>query len=196
MEDDFDLLSALEKEHEDAASSGVERVSHNGLASIAHTARCIRLAEQEIEQAKESLKEKEAELRRLTDEVMPSLFSELGLTSFTLDDGSKLEVKQTYSATPLAANRPKVYEWLRDNGYGDLIKNTVFCTFGREEDDKARQFYQLAEEKGYVAESKTEVHPSTLRAFVKERVEAGDTFPMELFGAWVGQRATIKKGSK
>jgi len=194
MEDKFDLLSALEKEHEDAAASGVETVSQNGLASIAHTARLIRLAQQDVEHAKESLKEKEAELRRLTDEVMPSLFSELGLTSFTLDDGSKLEVRQTYSATPLAENRPKVYEWLRENGYGDLIKNTVFCTFGREEDDKARQFFELAEEKGYVAEAKTEVHPSTLRAFVRERVESGDTFPMDLFGAWVGQRATIKKG--
>jgi len=25
-------------------------------------------------------------------------------------------------------------------------------------------------------------------------VEAGDAFPMELFGAWVGQRAVIKRG--
>jgi len=46
---------------------------------------------------------------------------------------------------------------------------------------------------GYDAHTKTEVHPQTLRAFIKERVEAGEEFPMELFGAWVGQRATIKR---
>jgi hypothetical protein len=46
----------------------------------------------------------------------------------------------------------------------------------------------------FYAEQKTEVHPQTLRAFVKERVEAGEEFPMELFGAWVGQRAVIKRG--
>jgi len=40
------------------------------------------------------------------------------------------------------------------------------------------------------------VHPQTLRAFVKERCEAGEDFPMELFGAWVGQRAVIKRGKK
>ena len=51
----------------------------------------------------------------------------------------------------------------------------------------------MAESRGYCAETKREVHASTLRAFVKERVEAGDEFPMELFGAWVGQRATISK---
>jgi hypothetical protein len=44
---------------------------------------------------------------------------------------------------------------------------------------------------GYAAEQKTEVHPSTLKAWVKERVETGETFPMELFGAYVGQRANI-----
>ena len=54
----------------------------------------------------------------------------------------------------------------------------------------------MAEEKGYVAEAKTEVHPSTLRAFVKERVENGDEFPTDLFGAWVGQRAVVIKGGK
>jgi hypothetical protein len=69
----------------------------------------------------------------------------------------------------------------------------VFCTFGRDEEEDAKQFYSMAESRGYCAETKREVHASTLRAFVKERVEAGDEFPMELFGAWVGQRATISK---
>jgi len=31
---------------------------------------------------------------------------------------------------------------------------------------------------------------------VRERVENGDEFPMDLFGAWVGQRAVITKGKK
>ena len=152
------------------------------------------MAAQDIEAAQKDLKEKEAEHRRLTDEVMPALFAELGMSEFTLDDGSKITVKQTYSASPLKENREKVYEWLRQEGYGDIIKNTVFCSFGQEEDSKAKAFYEMAEQQGYTAEAKTEVHPSTMRAFVKERVEAGDDFPMDLFGAWVGQRATIKGG--
>ena len=57
----------------------------------------------------------------------------------------------------------------------------------------ASAFQALASQQGYAAEQKTEIHPQTLRAFVKERVENGDDFPMELFGAWVGQRAVIKR---
>ena len=54
-------------------------------------------------------------------------------------------------------------------------------------------FSDIAEKEGYFAEQKTDIHPQTLRAFVKERVENGDDFPMELFGAYVGQRAIIKR---
>ena len=52
----------------------------------------------------------------------------------------------------------------------------------------------MARKKGFVPDKKTEVHSSTLRAFVKERVENGEEFPMELFGAFVGQRAVINGG--
>ncbi len=192
MNDQFDILNALEEQHEAEASSNVERLGQNALASVSNCARQIRLQEQEIEATEQKLKDQKAELRRLTDEAMPSLFSELGLQSFKLDDGSEISVKQTYSAAPKKDDRPQVYEWLRQNGYGEIIKNTVSCSFGQNEDSKAQAFFDMAEEKGYVAEAKTEVHPSTLRAFVKERVENGDEFPTDLFGAWVGQRAVIK----
>ena len=41
---------------------------------------------------------------------------------------------------------------------------------------------------------KEQVHPQTLKAFVREQVESGKPFPLELFGAFLGQKATIKKG--
>jgi hypothetical protein len=104
-------------------------------------------------------------------------------------------VKQTYGASILVDNRPAAYDWLREHGYDDIIKNTVACQFGRGEDDQASAFKAFAEKEGYLAEQKTEIHPQTLRAFVKERVESGDEFPMELFGAYIGQRAVVK-GSK
>ena len=142
----------------------------------------------------ETLKEAKKKLLKLTDEDMPAVMQEVGMNKFELDDGSTVEVKPTYGASILVDNRPQAYEWLRENGYDDIIKNNVICSFGRGEDDKASAFKAFAAKEGYVANQKTEIHSQTLRAFVKERVEAGDAFPMELFGAWVGQRAVIKRG--
>ena len=189
-----DLTKLMEQEFEKTVASSVEKIDQQGLTSVATLARTIRDKEAQIDHLESQLKEEKKALLKLTDEDMPAMLAEIGLTSFVLDDGSTVDIKQTYGASILVQNRPQAYEWLRDNGYDDIIKNTVLCQFGRGEDDLASSFAAFAQKQGYVPEQKTEIHPQTLRAFVKERVEEGDAFPMELFGAWVGQRAVIKKG--
>ena len=156
-------------------------------------AKAIRQEEEYIDSLEADLKKARPKLRKMTDEDLPTMLAEIGLSSMTLDDGSDVTVKQTYGASILVDNRPKAYEWLREQGYDDIIKNTVTCAFGRGEDDKASAFQAFAKKEGYEPDQKTEIHPQTLRAFVKERVENGDDFPMELFGAYVGQRAVVKR---
>jgi len=188
-----DIFKQLEEDFEENLSS-VNKVDQGGLTSLASLARKIQEEEGNIAKLEDTLKQAKKNLLKLTDEDMPAVMQEVGMNKFELDDGSMVEVKPTYGASILVDNRPQAYEWLRENGYDDIIKNNVTCSFGRGEDDKASAFKTFAAEKGYVANQKTEIHSQTLRAFVKERVEAGDAFPMELFGAWVGQRAVIKRG--
>jgi hypothetical protein len=175
-------------------ATGVEKIDQQGLTSVAGLARQIRDKEVEIDLLEDTLKQFKKHLQKLTDEEMPAMLAEIGISSFSLDDGSTVEVKQTYGASILVQNRETAYEWLRDHQYDDIIKNTVTCQFGRGEDDQASAFSKFAETQGFIPQQKTEIHPQTLRAFVKERCEAGEEFPMELFGAWVGQRAIIKRG--
>jgi len=193
-------LVALEKmmfqDFEKNLETSVENVDQVGLKSIAELARQIRDIEELIDDQETRLKAQKRELQKLTDEDLPSMMAEIGLASFNLDDGSTVDIKQTYGASILVKNRPAAYDWLRDHDYDDIIKNTVSCQFGRGEDDRANAFTAFSEEQGFLPEQKTEIHSQTLRAFVKERCEAGEEFPMELFGAWVGQRAVIKRGKK
>lgn len=179
---------------EDSAVSAAEAVSTDGLKSIATLARRIRETEEEIKRAEEFLKSKNEALRKMTDEDLPSVLEEMGVKSFTLDDGSKVTVTALYGASIPSDKKEQAFEWLRENGYDDLIKNDVICTFGRGEDDKAAEFAEAARARGLNPEQKQQVHAQTLKAWVRERVESGDAFPMDLFGAFVGQRATIKKG--
>jgi 16S rRNA C1402 N4-methylase RsmH len=188
-----DLTKLMEQDFEETRASSVEKVDQQGLTSVAALARQIRDKEERIQGLEETLKDEKKALLKLTDEEMPAMLAEIGISSFSLDDGSTVEVKQTYGASILVDNRPAAYEWLREHGYDDVIKNTVLCQFGRGEDDLASSFAAFAQQQGYVPQQKTEIHPQTLRAFIKERVEEGEAFPMELFGAWVGQRAVIKR---
>ena len=188
-----DIFDQMEQDFEQSLSSGVEKLDQAGLQTVAEIARKIRDEEEYISSLESDLKKAKKGLLKLTDEDLPTMLAEIGLSSMKLDDGSEVSVKQTYGASILVDNRPAAYEWLREKGYDDIIKNTVACTFGRGEDEQASAFKAFAEKEGYIAEQDTGIHHSTLRAFVKERVENGDDFPMELFGAYVGQRAVIKR---
>ena len=189
-----DLADLFESEFEQKNASKLESVDQGGLRSVAHISRQIMYTEATIAKLEEKRKEEKKNLLKLTDEEMPAILNEMGISKFTLDDGSEVVVKQTYGGSITQANKEEAFAWLRVHGHDDIIKNSITCTFGRGEDDQATGFAEMAEKNGYIPESKTAVHPQTLRAWVKEQTENGNEFPMELFGAYIGQRATIKKG--
>jgi hypothetical protein len=188
-----DIFDQMEEDFEQSLATSVEKLDQGDLTTVAGMARAIRDKEKGVADLEQKLKEEKKALLKMTDVDLPTMLAEIGLASMKLDDGSEVTVKQTYGASILVDNRPAAYDWLRDHGYDDIIKNTVACQFGRGEDDQASAFKAIAEKQGYLAEQKTEIHPQTLRAFVKERVESGDEFPMELFGAYIGQRAVVKR---
>ena len=122
--------------------------------------------------------------------------TEIGVSEYKLIDGSSVTLKPTYGAHISEANKEEAFQWLRDNKCDDIIKNTVSVQFGREEDEKALAFKELVKEQKYEPEQVTKIHPQTLVAFIRERIEKGLEIPNHLFGVWAGQRAIIKKGDK
>mgnify|MGYP003146236260 CR=1 FL=1 len=187
MENDF--LSQLESD----ATAIDSTPKDEELSKVADIAKKIQEKEDFLADLEKKQKTAKAELLKLTDEDLPAILQELGLSGFTLDDGSSITIKPTYGAHIKVSNREEAFEWLRKHDFGDLIKNIVSCTFGRGEDNTAVDFMTFAEKSGFNPQQKTDVHSQTLKAWVRERVENGDSFPMELFGAYIGQRATIKR---
>ena len=186
-----DIMNMMEEDFEKTLSS-VETLDNAGLDTVAGLARKIKQQQDKVERLDRELKDEKQALLKLTDEDLPSTMADLGLSKFSLDDGSTVEVKPTYGASILVKDRPAAYDWLRENGFDDIIKNVISCQFGRGEDDQASAFHAFASQQGYSADQNESIHASTLKAFVKERIETGEDFPHTLFGAYVGQRAVIK----
>jgi hypothetical protein len=191
-----DLTSLFQADVEEKQKSAFDGLNDGGLNSVASLALKIKKAEETVSELEAKLKSEKKALMRLTDEELPEMLGELGLSSIKLSDGSKVDIKKTYGGSILKSNEEEAFSWLRNNGYGDIVKNIVSINFGMGEDQKAQEFKSLAESTGLSPDQKETVHAMTLRAFIKERVESGDDFPMELFGAYVGQRAIITGGSK
>ena len=166
--------------------------AQDNMGKIGAVATDIAETENEIQKIKEELKRKEDYKTKLSEEVLPSLFSEVGLSELKLSDGRKIKVSEYYRAAIKVENRDAAYTWLRNNGFGDLVKNQVTCSFGRNEDEKASSLISDLNEKGLEPMQREWVEPSTLRAFVREQYEAGRELPMDLLGAYIGHKTTIK----
>ncbi len=165
-------------------------------ASIQSLADQIQMLEglnKRIETSEKNIKDLKKEHDRLSGEVIPTMMAEMGLSHLKLADGSTVDVKPNYSASITVANREAAFNWLRENGLGDIIKNEISVSFGRNEDNKAADYAALAEERGYQPTQKLKVEPMTLKALVRERLEAGKSMPTEIFNVFVGNKTTIKR---
>ena len=163
-----------------------------GLAGVAKLGKRAKELEKQIEEQEQMLKGVKEQYRKLTEEAIPEALTELNMKGFKMDDGSEITVKPFYSASISEARRAEAYQWLRDHGFDDIIKNTVSVRFGRGEDELCARLLNLLGEKGYPADQAEKIEPMTLKAFVREQVERGNEFPTELFGVYIGQKATIK----
>ena len=160
-------------------------------------AECVKLKkkEDEIAAIEEQLKTKKAEADDISSRVIPELLAEQGLTEIKLADNSKVTVKKEFRATLPKddVRREAAYKWLRDQGLGDIIKNNVFVTFGKGEDDKAKQLLDLAAENGFEPQQKSDVSWNTLTALYRERVEAGLDMPADCFSLWIKDKTKISR---
>ena len=153
----------------------------------------LQASQLELQEQEDAIKQKKKDIEHLSGEVIPTMLSEMGLSYLKLQDGSSVEVKTNYSATITQANKEEAFNWLRENGLGDIIKNEISVSFGRNEDNKAADYAELAKGQGLEPQQKLKVEPMTLKALVRERLEAGKEMPTELFNTFVGNKTTIKR---
>ena len=177
----------FEKDQQDAMSRT------ENIQSLADQVQMLEGLNTRIEASENNLKDLKKEYLRISSEVIPTMMSEMVLAELKLQDGSHLKVSTTYRATITEANKETAFNWLRDNGLGDIIKNEILVSFGRNEDNKAASYAELAKGQGFQPTQKMKVEPMTLKALVRERIEAGKEMPTEIFGVFSENKTTIKR---
>jgi len=149
--------------------------------------------EDEIANAEESVKKLKEKALQLSSIEIPAMMDDMQITKLKLKDGESVEVKKIYGASIPKDKQELAFEWLRNNGLGDIIKNDITVTFGRGEDNKAAQYAVLARGQGFEPVQKVGVNPMTLKALVRERLESGQEMPSDLFNTFAGNQTKITK---
>ena len=153
----------------------------------------LKSLEDQLVQKEKELKELKRHIDLVSGEVIPTMMQEMNISTLKLADGSSVEVKPVYGASITVANKEAAYTWLRENGLGDLIKNEITVSFGRNEDNKASEYATLAKGQGYEPVQKLKVEPMTLKALVRERLESGQEMPSDLFNVFAGNRTKVTR---
>lgn len=152
------------------------------LAQLAELADKQMKAEAAVEQAEVELRIKQKALRDINERLIPELMDEIGIEEFTTTSGLKITVKEAIRASITKERRAEAMKWLREHGYSKLIKHTF--TLAPQSPDQAEAMREKLEAFGLEYGDSPTVHPSTLGAWVRKRLEEGEDIPLELFGVY------------
>jgi hypothetical protein len=186
--DIFDLF----EEEEAALDASLDRIDSGTMSQLSTLVDQMVEEQQRIDRLEQKLKEAKARKQKLAVENIPALMSQMGIDKVTTKSGATVTVAPMISASIPADNREQAFAWLRENGFDGIIKNDLILSFGKGEDDVADKVRQRLEAEDLPVEQKTHIHPSTLKAFVRECLEKGTPIDLDLFGAYVVQMAQVK----
>ena len=166
-------------------------IEKTDIKTLSHYCIMLQNYEDQISNMESDIKKIKEQADKISSEVIPNLLAEQGLSSLKLADGSSIDIRKSYNCTIKKDQMELAYNWLRENGLGDIIKNEVAVQFGKGEDNKAEQLLTLAEQEGYEPTQKQKVEPMTLKALFRERIEAGLDMPSQFFNVFIKDQTKI-----
>ena len=172
-----------------------EVLEKTDIKTLSHYCLMLQNYEDQLINMEKDMKKIKEQADKIGSEIIPNLLAEQGLASLKLADGSSVDIKKSYNCTIKKDQLESAFEWLRNNGLGDIIKNEVAVQFGKGEDNKAEQLLGLAVREGYEPSQKQKVEPMTLKALYRERIEAGLDMPSEFFHTFVKDQTKISRKS-
>ena len=192
------------------AAGGAAKVSGETVSSISQLAVKQLQLQNRIKERDALNKTDNEELKKISEYELPNAMAEAGMKTFELLDGSKISIKRVFTAGVKVEQRPEAFAWMRERGHDSLIKTEVQVPLGKGAHEIAQQIIERLREEfpDYAAALDESVHWQTLRAFVKEQVEAeeaavnqgetvDDPLPRDLLGVYIIDKAEItlpKKG--
>ena len=192
MSKEIDIFDEEDRIFDASTLEGVQAENGKQLSGLV---RRLNEKQEQIDETEKYLKELKAEKQRIAFEHIPMLMDEMAIERIDVD-GLTVKLKPFVSASIPADRKQDAFNWLREHGLDDIIKNDIIVSFGRGQDNKAGDMMYDLEQKGFHPEQKTHIHSMTLKAFVRERVEKGLPIDLDMFGAFVARTAEGKRNSK
>jgi hypothetical protein len=177
-----------------ADAQATEEPSEASLGELGILAGELTVLRDEIAQAEAGVKALKEKERELSEKRIPDMMLALRLKTVTTDTGKKLAIKEDVAGSlPKDFNqRTWALNFIREHGGEELIKHEVSASFGKGEEHAAKALLKLLQERGDKHKDEVGIHPQTLGAWVREKLKAGESLPLENLGMYQYRKTEIK----
>jgi hypothetical protein len=175
----------------DAAEAAAEAIPDTAkLSELGKLVSDLQKYDEDVAEAEVFLKKLSEQRRLLSEVAIPNLMHELGIKSFKLSNGAEVKISPFYSGT---IKGPEAFAWFEENGFADMVKSTLSVPLRRSDSEAVFRISQWLENEGVSFSSKESVHPSTLGAWIRSRLENGKPLPPEeILSTFTGFKTRIK----
>lgn len=135
----------------------------------------VRTMQKRIAAKEADIKLDKDNLLKVQRDLLPSVMHELGIESVTLDDGTRLQLKEDLTVSIPREQQFAAYKWLRANGHGGIVRRDLLVA------DHVDELAALADETGATYSVKESVHAATLKAWAKEMLANQESLPDDYF---------------
>jgi hypothetical protein len=150
-------------------------------------------AREDVVRAQDVLKVAQQHVNTLEQYTLPELMREAGQEKLRTRSGFDVELGETLRASIPPDRLAEAIMWLGANGQGAIVKREIKLAFGKDEDQKAAEAFDLVVNAGYLPEDKQSVHTQTLGAAVREMIADGVDVPMEMLGVYIQPFVKVKE---
>jgi hypothetical protein len=179
----------------DAIETTQEVPKEEKLGELAKAVKKMMDLDQQLQKIQENFSRLNSEYENIQKNVIPDIFDEIGISDFTMADGTKVRVDRDYAASITEENKPRAFGWLKKQGHEDIIKHDVVVKLKKGEIDTYKELVNDLNLMGIDYNDKEYVHPQTLKAFVKEQMANGSNIPQEAFGIFPIRITKLKSRS-
>lgn len=157
--------------------------------------------DKQIEDLEGLLKKLNGRAHELKTVVLPAQMAKVGQSSFTLTNGFQVEIEDFISvATPPkdkakkeAMRTKRIAALTKMEGGEALVKTDVSIQFEKKQHNQALALVDDLRKKGFIVDVASDVNSASLKAFVREKLRAGEKVDQDALGLFLGLIAKVTK---
>jgi hypothetical protein len=132
---------------------------------------------------------------QMAEERVRILMDAAGMLNFTLSDGKVVAIETTLHASlpKEKSRREAILNKVREYGNDKIIKNELVVTLTQGGDNMAKALEAQAKEMGLEVDRTENIHASTYKKFVNDRIKSGKEIDLAFFSAYQETKAIIKE---